>query len=326
MAGVAEALLTDIQTLMLDQAFVLSGAVMTVIQPIVQALLVVYVLLWGVTVASGRSQEPFGDGARRVLRIIFIVLLGFTADGYNSEVCEILFNLPSTVAAGMIGDGGDTKGIAQVLDKTMGEGMDIALGFMRDFSIWSIGQGIRNIAIGATLALLTIILVGIAIAFIYIAYVAMGILLAIGPFFIMLLIFEQTRRFFDGWLGQMVTFGVLFLLVAATAIICFEVLEQFTRDGHGANVGQVLKIMVSFLCMIAVMVQTRTIASSIGGGVAMQTQSAVGRVMNVATGGVRGAAGRAASAVSGAGRIAGGASSLARGGTPVANRARQTFK
>lgn len=331
MAGIAASLLTDIQKLMLDKAFDLSGSVMTVIQPIVHALLVVYVLLWGATVASGRSQEPFGDGIRRILRIAFIVLLGFTASGYNSYVCEVLFNLPSTVAAGMIGTGGDTKGIADVLDRSLDEGMDIALGFIRDVSIFKIPTSIRNVAVGATVALLTIILVGIAIAFVYIAYVAMGILLAIGPFFIMLLIFEHTRRYFDGWLGQLVTFGVLFLLVAATALICFEVLHGFSQTSH--NVESALKLMVAFLCMIAVMLQTRSIAASIGGGVALQTQSAVSGAINRVSGAVGGAknlagsaASMAAKGVAGAGRLAGGASSAIRAAAPAAKRARQTFK
>lgn len=325
MNGIAAALLTDIQQLMLDKAFNLSQAVMTVIQPIVHALLVVYVLLWGATVASGRSQEPFGDGARRILRIIFIVLLGFTANGYNQQVCEILFNLPSTIAAGMIGEGGDTVGIAQVLDRSMNEGLGIALSFIRDVSIWKIPTSIRNVAVGATVALLTIILVGIAIAFIYIAYVAMGILLAIGPFFIMLTIFEQTRRYFDGWLGQMVTFGVLFLLVAATALICFEVLHGFAQSSDH-DVESALQLMVAFLCMISVMVQTRSIAASIGGGVALQTQSAVGSVLRTAASGVSGAAGMATRGIAGAARLAGGASSAVRGAAAGANRARQTFK
>jgi len=329
MADIAASLLNDIQKLMLDKAFEMSAQVMTVVQPIVAALLTAYVVLWGAAVASGRSQEPFGDGIRRIIRIIFIVLLGFSANGYNSYVCEVLFNLPSAVAAGMIGE--DAKGIATVLDRSLDEGMAIAMGFFRDFSIWHIGDGIRNVAVGAVVAVLTIVLVGIAVAFIYIAYVAMGILLAIGPFFIMLLIFEQTRRYFDGWLGQMVTFGVLFLLVAATAMICFEVLHGFAQMAH--NVENALKIMVAFLCMIAVMVQTRSIAAAIGGGVALQTQSAVGGVYRSVSGGVGtakslvgGATGMAAKGVAGVGRLAGGASSAARAAAPAANRARQTFK
>jgi type IV secretion system protein VirB6 len=318
MPAIAHAILDGIVTRLATEAGQLATTMMDVIKPISVAALTIYILLWGLAVATGRTQEPFSDGAKRILRIIFIVLLAFTSADYQSNVIDFFMNVPAQIA-GQLVDRGSADGLATVIDDTFNKGMDIATSWFTDFSIWHIGQGFRNVAIGALIALLTVILCGIALATVFLAYLSLTILLAVGPLFIMLLILDQTKRFFDGWLSQVMTFAVVFVLVSVACLTCMDMLnDQLNND---RNVTTALTQLGFFMCMIVVMVQIRPIAAAIGGGVSMQSLSivkqitgnatgAIGRVTGTAAGGARFTAG-VARGVAGAGRT-GNASGRAR--------------
>src|SRR3546814_12601313 len=47
------------------------------------------------------------------------------------------------------------------------------------------------------------------------AKVALAIIIALGPIFIALALFEPTRRFFHGWLGQTINYIVLLAVIIA---------------------------------------------------------------------------------------------------------------
>jgi type IV secretion system protein VirB6 len=276
----------------------MSGRMMTVIWPLASAMLACYIMFWGVSIATGRSQEAFGDGAKRILRVILIIAVAFTADTYQSQVTQFFLEVPPAIAAEVINTGGPT-GLAGILDSAMDRGIEVGLDWMRDNNWFAHPmRSLRKFLIGLLICAFTFVLVGIGIAYLVIAFVTLAVLLGMGPLCIMFLIFDQTRRWFDGWLAQIMTFSILFIIVSATCVISFSLVEGYMSDSHEELVG--LKILGVLACMIVVMFQTRNLAAAIGGGVSMQTMSALTAVHHGATTIMNRAMGRSGAAASGA--------------------------
>ncbi len=325
MPGIAHAILDGLVTPLAEEAAHVATAMMDIIKPLAVAALTIYIIFWGLAIATGRTEEPFSDGAKRILRIIFIVLLAFTSADYQANVIDFFINVPPQIAGELV-DRGSTDGLATIIDETFNKGIDIAKTWFEDFSIWHIGTGLRNVAIGAMLALLTVILCGISLATVFLAYLSLTMLLATGPLFIMMLIFDQTKRFFDGWLGQVMTFSIVFVMVAVACVICMDMLSSQLAAGD-RTISTALLQLGFFMCMIVVMVQVRPLASAIGGGVSMQSLSIVKQITGNAQGAARmatGPAGRVATAVGGAIKGVAGATTGGAGATGAAGRARLT--
>ena len=102
------------------------------------------------------------------------------------------------------------------------------------------------------------------------AKVALAIIIALGPIFIALSLFETTRRLFHGWLGQAFNFIVLMaVIIASTALITDLGATAITAsEGVGdAALGAVLFAVYIFLGTIFFF-QAPSIATGIAGGAA----------------------------------------------------------
>lgn len=249
------------------------------------SLLTIYVILWGAGIASGHIQEPFTDGMRRIVRMVMIVCFALTAGIYQQEIVSFFLNIPSSFAVALITGptGGEAPSIARVIDVT------IQVGFGQAGEAWamastnvSYGQAFGYIIIAIVMYASTMFVGATAAAILFVAYVAMAIVLAIGPLFILAALFPSTQRFFESWLAQVLNFCVLFLLVACAISLTFVMfrtfLNQMSSDDFSQLIINAFKIMGMAVCIVIVLLQTRGIASALGGGVALAGQNVAGRL------------------------------------------------
>lgn len=335
---IAEFILGDIVNVLTKSVNNGSSNLIEIIAPGAVAMLTIYVLLWGAGIASGRINEPFSDGAYRILRICAIVIFGLTVGTYQEDVASFFLNVPMEIAARVVNGGaelsGDTPGIAKVIDACLQRGFDIGSDVW-DYGTKKFGLFHFSYIVYFILAILIFIavavIVGIATALVFIAYIALAILLAVGPLFILLAIFQTTYRFFDAWLGQAINFSILFILIATAVTICFDLFENYMSQLPNGSPSDALlnmvKIIGATIAIVAALLQTRGIASAIAGGASMSTQNVFSKMMAATP---HGRAAKMASTVlkagaGAAGRAAGTAASGARGGgNAVVNRARAT--
>lgn len=287
---IAEFLLDDIVNVLTESVNKGSANLIDVIAPGAIAMLTIYVLLWGAGIASGRINEPFSDGAYRILRICAIVIFGLTAGSYQEDIAAFFMKVPMEIATLVVDRGADlsgsTPGIAKVIDASLQRGFDIGADVW-DYGASKFGLFHFSYIVYFVLAILIFIavavIVGIATALVFLTFVALAILLAVGPLFILLATFQATYRFFDAWLGQAINFSVLFILVATTVTITFDLFEAYMQGLPRGNAGDALINMVKVLgvscAIIAALLQTRSIASALAGGAAMTTQNVFSRMM-----------------------------------------------
>lgn len=280
------------------------ATMISIIAPVGGTLLIIYVLLWGMGIATGQIAEPFTDGAKRIIRMSLIVTFALTLGVYQGQVSNLFLNAPSQMAAELIrgpGTGSTAATMATPLDDTMNQGLDVGS------SVWEYGEAnasmhngegigyyVMAILIDASVA----IVVAIACGIIFVAFVALAILLAIGPLFILMAIFKQTQRFFEAWIGQVLNFALLFILVAVAMGLVVALFDSFLTALPSSASNQVIinvfKIFGASLAVVAVLFQTRTIASSLGGGISLMGQNLAGRLargtMGVGRAGLTGSA------------------------------------
>lgn len=274
-----------------------AGSIIGAITPVAYTLLMIYMMLWGWSTMRGMISEPISDGVTRMVRLSVIVAIALNLGRYNSYVVDFLWNSPDAIAGYIASGYSDTNTNVQFLDSLMSKIYDLGdaywqKGMAAGVLIPDIGMIIVAILIWAA----GIICTAYGAFLLCLSKMGLAIILAVGPIFILLTIFEGTKRFFDVWLGQALNFVFTVMLTAAGIKLVMTIIEAYLG---AATVGGVLAdpsitqaIPCIVLCLIAalVLVQVPSMASALGGGVALSTMGAVGWAYGKAKMGAGGAA------------------------------------
>ena len=104
----------------------------------------------------------------------------------------------------------------------------------------------------------------------------LAILLALGPIFVLLIMFEPTKKLFDGWIGQCLNYVFLPVLIAAGIKLIFTILETYLNAHNLITVNVAIQTIVLSFIAVLVIRQLPSVASALGGGVAISSLGAVG--------------------------------------------------
>lgn len=259
-----------------------AGAVAGAIAPIALAGVTLYIVIYGYMVMTGRVQEFFYDFLIKCVKIILIVTFSVNAGGYLGQVVPAIEGLQGSMVSAV----GESGNIYNSLDTNVEKGFDILnaiekksaslgwreigakIGYWILFAVVAVAFGMILIAIAATLM---------------IASVFLKILLALGPFFIAALLFPPTARFFDNWIGAVMTFVFVYVIGSAFGTIAIKIfadqagvinIDSATDSPWSSALGV---LIISIILFIATRNIT-SIAASLGGGVASEAVGA-GQVM-----------------------------------------------
>jgi len=254
--------------------------VIQAITPVATTLLTIYVMLWGWSMMRGVISEPLTDGVNRIVRLSIITGIALQLGYYNSFIVDFLWNSPDAMGAYISGNNRNISSGAY-LDSLMTRMNAFADAYKQkadaesdwgipDLSLWLMSKliwfaGIVVTAYGAFL--LALAKIGLAIG------------LGIGPIFVLLTIFEATKRFFDAWMGQVVNYVFMVILSAAAMSLILTILEKYLTQASGVigdpSVNQALPALALSLVGALTLMQIPAMASALGGGVALSTLGAV---------------------------------------------------
>lgn len=227
-----------------------------------RVVLVLYVLLYGVAILRGSINEPITDFSVRSIKLCFIYFLATTA-AYSSWITQPLFHvLPAALAQAI--SGSSATNIGSSFDQFLGYGGMLAQKTSDSGTIANIGAYVVSGVVFVVTVLATALGFGVAM----IAKVALALLVALGPVFIACALFDATRRYFFGWLSQIVNYLVLFALIITVFEMVLALVQQQWPSIDGQANAEVAGMLFSALCILGAIffLQTPAIAAGIAGG------------------------------------------------------------
>jgi type IV secretion system protein VirB6 len=111
--------------------------------------------------------------------------------------------------------------------------------------------------------------------------VALAVLLAVGPLFIAMCLFERTRRLFDAWLAQLTNYALVTVLTVMVAALLLQLLQSYAAQtaalGISLSAMDPLNLLLASALALLMMRQVLPIAAGLAGGVALASFGVVGR-------------------------------------------------
>ena len=276
-----------------DYVSVHAAATAAAIEPAAVSLAVVYVMVWGFLHLKGAIQEPVIAGALRIARLVAVFGVGLKLWQYNEALVNTFMDAPVELAAGLAGAADPVATVDALWDQG---------GFVAA-TLWDKG-GVLNGEVGYYLAAAVVYLLmgGVCVYTLFLmslARVALALLLAIGPLFIVLLLFESTQRYFEAWVAQLANYALVGVLAVLTASLMLTVVEAYATQ-TAAKGAAILTVDALDMLLVAGLVllllrQVMPIAARLGGGVALTSFGVASGVL-----------GRGASVGSTVGRVGGG--------------------
>jgi type IV secretion system protein VirB6 len=245
------------------------------LEPAVVTLATVYVMAWGYLHLTGKIEEPFLTGLKRIAVLALVMGVALRLWLYNSVIVDTFYNAPAQLAAAVIG-AGDPVG---TIDAIWDQGGTVA------GNLWSKGAAHMVADFGFFIAGLVVwILVGAlcvyAMFLIALASIAQAVLLALGPLFVVSLLFDGTRRFFSAWIAQLANYALITILTIMIAALLLHVVQSYATQ-TAARGTEIFTVDALNMVLVAVLVflilrQVMPIASGLAGGLALNSFGVVG--------------------------------------------------
>lgn len=240
-----------------------------ILSPAILTLAVVYVMIWGYLQLTGKIEEPFVAGVKRL--IVLAVILGGSLQLwlYNTLIVDTFFRAPGELAAGIIG-AYDPVGI---IDQIIFAGGDAANLLLQKGSILN-GNFSYYIA-GFAIYLIVGLTAIYAMFLLALSKIALSILLALGPLFIALLFFETTKRFFESWIAQCANYAFVTILTVLVAALMMGIVQsaaqQAADEGGGIQIADSVRVCMAAGLTFLIMRQVMPMAAGLASGLALSS-------------------------------------------------------
>jgi type IV secretion system protein VirB6 len=251
-----------------------TALVASILEPAVVTLGTVYVMVWGYLQLTGRIEEPFAAGLKRIamLAVVFGVSLHLWL--YNTLLVDTFYNAPTEFAAAVAG----ASDPVHTIDAIWNRGGAVADQLFRGGAGWGrIGFVISGVAAWALVGLLCVY----TMFLLALSSIALSILLALGPFFVTLLLFDATRRFFEAWLAQLANYALITILTVMVSALLLQLVATYAQQtaalGTSVKIDDALNMLLATALVFLFLRQIMPIAAGLAGGVALSSMGAVSR-------------------------------------------------
>lgn len=246
--------------------------------------LTLYVVFYGIAIIRGAVREPVLDFAWRSVRLTAIVMLATESGTFQQYVTDLFGQtLPREIGNAIAGSGLSLSS-GQPFDQLLNKGIEVATRIYDQ-------AGLTNVApalIAAILMVFTAVAGFLQFAVMLYAKVGLALVIAVGPLFVALALFEATRPFAEAWTRQVCNFVVLQVLVIALIGLMLTTVTGFVDryGGMAASGGQLIvgAVAISAILGLAayVALQLPEIAGALAGGGASLASRTMSRTVTAA--------------------------------------------
>jgi type IV secretion system protein VirB6 len=245
------------------------------LEPAIVTLGTVYVMVWGYLHLTGRIDEPFGTGLKRLVTLAVVLGGALHLWLYNSVIVDTFYRAPTQLAAALVG----TPDPVSTVDAIWDRGGAVA-GYLwgnHGFGAGAIGYYLAGAIVWTLIGLLCVY----TMFLIALSSIALAVLLALGPLFMTLLLFEGTRRFFEAWVAQLANYALITILTVLTAALLLQVVASYAAQtaarGNAIMTVDALNMVLIAVLVFLLMRQVMPIAAALAGGMALSSFGTVSR-------------------------------------------------
>lgn len=185
------------------------GAVLT-------SVLTIYVAFVAYGLLTGRTRASVAELAPKVIGIGLILTFATTWPAYATVVYGLLIGGPDQIVAAIAGGGGALHGFAARMDAIFSDLVELSQVVVVK------GRGAPSAQLVTWLVWVSsvvfmLLTVGLLIA----TRIVLGVLLALGPIFMVAALFQNTRGLFEGWLRTAVAMAItpMFVVIGGSGVI-----------------------------------------------------------------------------------------------------------
>lgn len=252
---------------------VTTAKVATALEPAVVTFGTVYVMVWGYLQLTGRIEQPFVVGLKRIITLVVVFGVALHLWLYNQVIVDTFYQAPVQLAAAVTG----VPEPVAILDSIWDSGGAVADHLFQDAAISAVSS---NVGVGSYFeGLIVWILIGLLCVYtmflLCLSSIALSVLLALGPLFFVTLLFEHTRRWFDGWIAQLTNYALISVLTVLVSTLLLQLVESYAKQtanlGPGVVTVDILDMLLVAVMVFLVMRQVMPIAAGIAGGTALSS-------------------------------------------------------
>ena len=232
----------------------------------VTLLVTLYVVFFGVGMITGRLPFNLSQIVKHVVYASVVLALVTRWDFFSIYLGNVFTNGPAKLMSLISGGTGDPNAL---LSDVFNRGILAANEINKNAGLSTLGF----LIVGYTLFYGTLLVVGYALYLLIQAKIGLAILVGMGPFFSLFLLFESTREFFMSYLRMIYNFALIPVLVSAVLSIFLRLPSQAIthlqqtlaqNSGHGG-----VDCVMVFLCLgilFGLLHQVSGYAAALSGG------------------------------------------------------------
>jgi type IV secretion system protein VirB6 len=254
-----------------------TAKVASALEPAIVTCGTVYLMIWGYLQLTGKIEEPFVTGLKRVATLAVVLGIALHLWLYNSLIVDTFYDAPTQLASAVVG----ATDPVTTIDAIWNSGGTVA-GYLFGHGALMFGDFGYYIAGAAVWFLIGMLCVYTMFLF-ALSSIALSVLLALGPLFLAALFFDSTRRLFESWIAQLTNYALITVLTAMVATLLLKIVASYAsqtvaRGSAIATVDALNMVLVSVLVFL-VMRQVMPIASGLASGVALNSFGMVSRLV-----------------------------------------------
>jgi type IV secretion system protein VirB6 len=242
----------------------------SVLEPAVVTVSTLYVMAWGYLHLTGKIDEPVLTGLKRILTVALILGVGLRLWLYNTLIVDTFYHAPAQLAAAMVGSADPVS----TIDTIWESGGAVAGNLWtkaHSLSLWGGGFLIAGAVVWCLMGLLCVY----AMFLIALSTIALAVLLALGPLFIVMLFFEATKRFFAAWIAQLANYALITVLTVMVSALLLRIVQSYATQtaARGAAIFTVDAVNMVLIAVLVFLVlrQVMPIASGLAGGASLNS-------------------------------------------------------
>ena len=245
--------------------------VATALEPAVVTFGTVYVMVWGYLQLTGRIEQPFVVGLKRIITLVVVFGVAFQLWLYNQVIVDTFYQAPVQLAAAVAG----VQEPVAILDNIWDSGGTVADHLFQDAAISRYDSHVGFYFEGLIVWILVGLLCVYTMFLLSLSSIALSVLLALGPLFFVALLFEHTRRWFDGWIAQLTNYALISVLTVLVSTLLLQLVQSYAKQtaklGPGVLSVDILDMLLVAVMVFLVMRQVMPIAAGIAGGTALSS-------------------------------------------------------